>query len=128
MNSFITDVEFSKCKVIGCDWTKASQIHGLDFAGCQINYSNFAMLKLPKIKITGCEAREVDFSETDLSGGSFNGTDFERSVFFKTNLTKADLTGAVNYIIDPRNNTLKKTRFSLPEALSLLSCLDIIIE
>jgi len=128
VDSSFTEVEFSRCKVIGCDWTKAMQLHGLDFADCQINYSNFAMLKLAKIKMINCEAKEVDFTETDLSGGSFTGTDFERSVFFKTNLTKADLKGTVNYFIDPRNNTLKKARFSLPEALSLLSCLDIIIE
>ena len=75
-----------------------------------------------------CEAKEVDFTETDLSEGRFNGTDFERSVFSKTNLTKANFSGAVNYSIDPRYNTLKKTHFSLPEALSLLSCLDIVID
>lgn len=121
-------MEFSKCKVIGCDWTKASQIQGLDFKDCQINYSNFAALKLPKIVMINCEANEVDFTETDLSDGSFGGTDFERSVFSKTNLTRANLTGAVNYFIDPRYNTLKKTHFSFPEALSLLSCLDIVID
>jgi fluoroquinolone resistance protein len=128
VDSWIADVIFSKCKVIGCDWTKTSQIQGLDFTDCQINYSNFAMLKLPKITMINCEAKEVDFTETDLSDGTFAGTDFERSVFFKTNLTKANLAGAVNYCIDPRCNTIKKTHFSLPEALSLLSCLDIVID
>lgn len=128
VDSCIAEIKFSKCKVIGCDWTKTSQIQGVNFTDCQINYSNFAMLKLPKIIMINCEAKEVDFTETDLSDGSFTGTDFERSVFFKTNLTKANLKGAVNYCIDPRNNTLKKTHFSFPEALSLLSCLDIVID
>jgi len=128
VNSWITEVKFIKCKVIGCDWTKTSQVHGLDFADCQLNYSNFAMLKIPKIKIIGCEAKEADFTETDLSDGDFCGTDLEGSIFSKTNLTRANLAKAVNYSIDPRCNTLKKTRFSLPEALSLLNCLDIIID
>ena len=128
LDSSITEVEFSRCKVIGCDWTKTLQINGLDFSGCQINYSNFAMLKLPKIKMTDCEAKEVDFTETDLSNGSFTGTDFERSVFFKTNLTRANFTRAANYAIDPRHNKLKQAHFSYPEALSLLSCLDIVID
>jgi fluoroquinolone resistance protein len=127
-DSWIADVKFSKCKVIGCDWTKTSQIQGLDFTDCQVNYSNFAMLKLPKITMINCEAKEVDFTETDLSDGGFTGTDFERSVFFKTNFTRANLRGALNYCIDPRYNTLKKTHFSFPEALSLLSCLDIVID
>jgi len=128
VNSYITDVTFSKCKAIGCDWTKASQIQGFSFIDCQINYSNFAMLKLPKIIMINCEAKEVDFTETDLSNGSLTGTDFEGSVFSKTNLTEANLKGAVNYCIDPRYNTLKKTHFSFPEALSLLGCLDIVID
>ena len=128
VNSYITDVTFSKCKVIGCDWTKASQIQGFSFMDCQVNYSNFAMLKLPKIKMINCEAKEVDFAGADLNEGSFTGTDFERSVFSKTNLTKANLKGAVNYCIDPRYNALKQAHFSFPEALSLLSCLDIVID
>ena len=128
VNSYITDVTFLKCKVMGCDWTKTSQIHGLDFTDCQINYSNFTMLKLPKIKMINCEAKEVDFTETDLSEGSFTGTDFERSTFARTNLTRANLKGAINYSIDPRYNTLKQTHFSFPEALSLLNCLDIVVD
>ena len=85
-------------------------------------------MKPPRLKIINCEAKEVDFIETDLTGGVFTGTDFEGSRFFKTNLTNADFKGARNYMIDARNNTLKKTKFSLPEALSLLNGLDIIIE
>ncbi len=128
VNSQFADLKFSKCKVMGIDWTKASQIYGLDFTECQISYSNFAMLKLPKMKMINCEAKETDFTESDLSEGSFTGTDFERSVFARTNLTKANLKGAVNYGIDPRHNTLKQAHFSLPEALSLLNSLDIIID
>ena len=41
------------------------------------------------------------------------------------NLTEADFTGAKNYAIAPGMNTLKKTKFSLPEAMSLLYNLDI---
>lgn len=46
VDSWFADIEFLKCKVIGCDWTRASQVQGFDFADCQVNYSNFAMLKL----------------------------------------------------------------------------------
>jgi fluoroquinolone resistance protein len=122
------EVEFQQSKVIGIDWTRAARAEDLVFIGCQINYSNFKMLKLPKIKITGCEAKEVDFIETDLTGGDFRNTDFASSRFFKTNLSEADFRGAKNYFIDTRNNILKKARFSLPEVLTLLSSLDIVIE
>ena len=104
------------------------QTEELDFNQCQINYSNFKFLKLPQIRMANCESREADFTGTDLSHGDFKNTDFENSRFFKTNLSNADFKGAKNYSIDVNNNILKKTRFSLPEALSLLNNLDIILE
>ena len=121
-------VRFINSKVIGVDWTKAEKIRDLEFYQSQINYSSFRLLALPKIRILKCESREVDFTETDLSHGDFKGTDFEKSRFFKTNLAHADFKGAKNYYIDARVNTLKQTKFSLPEALSLLSGLDIILD
>ncbi|MEN8614155.1 pentapeptide repeat-containing protein [Dehalogenimonas sp. THU2] len=128
VNCRFREVKFLKSKVIGFDWTKAIVIEDLEFDGCQINYSNFRLLKLPGIKIIDCEAKEVDFIETDLTNGVFKKTDLENSQFFKTNLTGADFSSARNYSIDVRNNILKKTRFSMPEALALLDGLDIIIE
>ncbi len=128
MNSEFREVKFTNCKTIGIDWTRASKIKELDFTECLINYSNFRLLKLPKIVIKKCEVKEVDFIETDLKDSSFSGSNFENSVFFKTDLSGVDFTHATNYNIDVNNNTLKKTRFSLPEALSLLNNLDIIVE
>jgi len=128
MNCHFTEVQFIKCKAIGIDWTKTQKIKNLSFSECLLNYSNFRLLKLPEIKMVKCEAKEVDFIETDLSDGDFKNTDFEQSIFFKTNLTNADFSRATNYFIDIKTNTLNKTRFSLPEALSLLNNSDIIIE
>ena len=128
MNSEFREVKFVSCKAIGADWTKAEKIKELSFSDCLISYSNFRLLKLPKISMIKCEAKDVDFIEADLSGGDFRNTDFENSVFFKTNLTDADFTEAVNYSIDVKNCVLTNARFSLPEALSLLYNLDIIIE
>jgi fluoroquinolone resistance protein len=122
------EVKFFTSQVAGCDWTKADAVEGLEFTDCKLNYSNFRLLKPPRIKMINCEAKEVDFIQTDLTGGIFTGTDFENSRFFKTNLTNADFKGAKNYSIDVGNNMLKKTKFSLPEVLALLNGLDIIIE
>ncbi len=128
LDSRFIDVTFTNSKVIGFDWTKVQKVEDLSFSKCQVNYSNFKLMNLAKIKLVDCEAKEVDFIETDLTAGDFKNTDFEKSHFFKTNLTHADFKGAKNYYIDAKNNTLKKTRFSLPEALVLLESLDIIVE
>ena len=43
-------------------------------------------------------------------------------------IVDANFVRAFHYAIDFRNNFLKKTKFSLPEAVSLLQSLDIILE
>jgi fluoroquinolone resistance protein len=128
MDCRLNGVRFFRSKAIGIDWTKAEKIRDLEFKESQINYSSFKLLAIPKTKLVKCEAKEVDFTETDLSHGDFKDTDFEKSRFFKSNLAYADFKGARNYYIDARVNTLKQTRFCLPEALSLLDGLDIIVE
>ena len=75
--------------------------------------------------IKKCTAKEVDFSEANLSEADCTFTDFTSSQFRHTDLSGADFRGASNYFIQPHLNTLKKTRFSLPEAMSLLYNLDI---
>ncbi len=127
-NCRFNEVKFAGCKVIGVDWTKAEYLKELYFSNCQINYSNFRMLKIPKTRIIACEAKEVDFTEADLSQADFQRTDFEKSLFFKTNLSQADFRGAKNYYIDVHNNIIKKARFSLPDAMALLKSLDIFID
>ena len=121
-------VTFTDCKTIGIDWTKTRQFREVVFVNCQLNYSSFKLMKIPRIKMTGCEVKDADFSEAVLTKGDFRNTDFEMSRFMKTDLSGADFKDARNYAIDPRSNTLKKTRFSYPEVVSLLNSLDIIIE
>jgi len=79
------------------------------------------------IHIEYCVAHEVDLAEADLADGDFRGTDFLNSKFLHTNLTKANFTDARNYTINPISTTVKKAKFSLPEAISLLRAFDIVI-
>ena len=69
----------------------------------------------------------VTFAETNLTEVNCTHTDFSDSRFIHTNLTKADFCGAHNYAVVADRNTLKKTKFSLPEAVALLHGLDIIL-
>jgi hypothetical protein len=43
-------------------------------------------------------------------------------------LSCADFTDAKNYSIDPTANRLKKTIFSIPEALLLLKAFDVVLK
>ncbi|PKO00896.1 MAG: hypothetical protein CVU42_01930 [Chloroflexi bacterium HGW-Chloroflexi-4] len=132
-SSFI-NTRFEDCKLAGINWTQSEWASSkliqkpADFIGCVLNYSSFMGLNLEKILMTHCIAHDVSFEDANLSYVDCTCTDFENSRFAHTNLTSTDMRGAKNYNIDPILNTLKKTKFSMPDAMSLLYNLPIILE
>jgi len=130
-SSFV-QTKFEGSKVMGVNWMEAAWdtagfLRALSFEDCTINFSTFFGLQLKEIVIKGCTALEADFTEADMTKADCRNTDFAKCRFMQTNLTEADFVGAKNYAIDARINTLKKTKFSLPEAESLLHSLDIVL-
>jgi fluoroquinolone resistance protein len=131
-NSAFSATRFEDSKVIGVNWTRAdwsaTRLHRpLGFFECAISHSTFIGLSLRQIQIRDCVAVDVDFRESDLSQADLTGTDLSESLFSNTNLTEADLRRAHNYHIDPKQNTLEQAKFSLPEAISLLYSLGVIL-
>lgn len=134
--SIFKDVQFFKCKLIGVDWSAANWrntsliqiLKTIGFVDCVINYSYLSGLDLEKLQIEKCIAHEVNFSESNLKGANFRKTDLEKSIFQQTNLEGADFVGASNYFIPPELNRLSKAKFAMPEAMSLLYSMDILIE
>jgi uncharacterized protein YjbI with pentapeptide repeats len=125
--------EFQDCSTIGINWSEAEWpsrplLNLIHFNGCVLNYSTFIGLSLPGIRIKNCQALDVDFSEAGLNGADFSDTDLSRSRFQHTDLTVADFRSARNYTLSPTENKLKGARFTLPEAMSLLYGLDIILD
>jgi fluoroquinolone resistance protein len=118
---------FIGCKLVGINWTAAAKSFSVDFQDCMMHLSSFSGMNLKKIKIINCLAREVSFAETNMTEADCTMTDFSGSIFLRTNLTMANFTDAKNYRIDVRSNTVTKARFSIPEAISLLETLGIII-
>ena len=72
-----------------------------------------------------CKLHSVDFTDADCSDAYFAQSDLYRSIFYNTNLTRADFNHASSYAIDVNENRIKGARFSLPEAISLLDGLGI---
>ncbi|MBN1266087.1 MAG: pentapeptide repeat-containing protein [Anaerolineales bacterium] len=131
--SAFPSTRFEKAKLIGINWTSADWgALGIGtppvFLECVLNHGTFIGVDLKGTQILDCVAREVDFREADLSGVKFGRTDFSGSLFGQTNLSKADLSRAYSYAIDPGANTLEGTRFSMPEALSLLYNMNIVLD
>lgn len=125
---------FEDCQLVGINWmaTNLAQFknvfaHPLDFYRCVLNHAIFMGLNLQKVQMVDCIAKNVSFEEADLSHANCQRTEFTGSRFNLTNLTDADFSGARQYMISPTQNTLKKTKFSLPEAITLLDGLDILL-
>jgi fluoroquinolone resistance protein len=127
-----TSVKFVDSQAIGVNWTEAAWparglFNAIGFERCAISHSTFIGLGLRRVEIVDCVAHNADFAEADLTEANCTGTDFKDSRFLHTDLTEADFTGATNYAIAANLNVLRKTRFALPEAMSLLYGLDIML-
>ena len=132
IGSTFINTSFDQSKIIGGNWAQADWSASdlgtpISFNKSALNHSTFIGLSLQGIQIIDCQAVNVDFREADLTKADFAGSDLSESLFIHTNLSAADLSRARNYQINPGMNTLEKAKFSLPEAMSLLDSMDIIL-
>ncbi len=123
-------VHFEQCKMIGIDWTLAKWLDyvfdaTVSFNDCRLCDSSLFGLDLDDLKITNCVAHRVDFREGRFIGADFSGSDFANSLFNRTNLSRSDITDAVNYHMDFTANSLTKAKFSRGQAVCLLAFADI---
>lgn len=133
METAFAGVRILDSKASGINWTETAQNRGglaspPEFSATVLDGSVFQGMDLEDATMKDCRAVDVDFSSASLRGADLKGTDFHGARFNGTDLSTADLRGAVNYSIDIEFNTIKKARFSLPEAVALLKNLDIILD
>ncbi len=126
--SRLRGVAFKNCRAGGVNWAGAGSLDDLAFEHCVLDHGVFSGAKLPRFSAVDCRVREADFAEADLRAAVFAKCDLLGSRFFGADLSGADLRGAFDYMIDARQTKMKKTRVSLPEAVSLLAGLDVILE
>lgn len=125
-NTMLNNVKFIDSKVMGIDFSKCSKfLFSVSFEKCVLNFSVFFKNDLKNTVFKECILQEISFIETNLNSAKFIDCDLTRATFDRTNLEKADLSTSRNYIINPEINKLKKTKFSMPNVLGLLSHLDI---
>ncbi|HEV2681921.1 MAG TPA: pentapeptide repeat-containing protein [Rhodanobacter sp.] len=129
-SSGFSAVTFTDCKMVGINWTDAywSSIHmvgALSFIRCVLNDSTFFGLHLRELKLIDCRAVDVDFTGANCEDADFSHSDLRDSVFRQTRLARANFSEAKNYSINVFNNDIKRAKFTLPDAMSLLYSLDI---
>jgi fluoroquinolone resistance protein len=119
------NVRFQHCNIGSVDWTEAvwdafPPFPHLRFHNCTLDDSSFFGLNLEEIALADCQAHRVDFRQGNFSRGNFTKSDLAGSLFFKTWLSEADFTNAINYDVDIRNNEMRCSKFSQHQAIRLL--------
>jgi uncharacterized protein YjbI with pentapeptide repeats len=128
-NTSFQDVIFLDSKMLGLRFESCNAfLLSFRFETCILDHSSFFRNKIKKTVFKDCQLREIDFTETDLTGSLFTNCDLDRAIFANTILEKCDLRSSYNYSIDPENNHMKKARFSMTGVKGLLDKYDIDIE
>jgi fluoroquinolone resistance protein len=133
MSKFLLQTEFMDCKITGVnwtslDWSRITIASPISFESCDISFSVFNSLQLNELGLRNSKAHDVDFSECDLKGADFFKSDLMDSRFSLSKLDNCNFQEAINYYIDPIENSIKGAKFSSPEVLSLLSRFKINID
>lgn len=120
---------FVGCKMLGVDFTRCSSFaFSFSFTECHLDYSNFFGRKLRKTVFKGCTLKDVEFTEADLTASEFLECDLSSAKFSNTILEKADFRTAINFVIDPDSNKMKKAKFSTQNLVGLLYKHNLVID
>ena len=116
------DCEFTSCKLTGINWSICDDSMGFTIkcTECDLSYSSFINMNLPKSAFHRCKLYETEFSGCILKQVAFCKSDLLRTVFAHNDLSQADFREAINYVFDIRENKVKHAKFSASEVLNLL--------
>lgn len=120
--------KFTDCKMIGVTWSAIGGFLTATYESCIMNNNIFADMNLTRFQFNSCSFVEASFHNTKLMHAVFDDCDLSGCLFSQADLSFADFRTSRNYRISAEQNTLRKTQFSLPEAVSLLVNLDIVLK
>lgn len=133
LDTRFVETGFESCKVTGVNWgllnwAGTALSSPMSFESCDVSFSVFNSLNLPGLIMRNCKAHDVDFESCDLTGGNFAKTDLANTRFNSTKLNGCDFREAINYYINPNENSVAGANFSVPEVLNLLSSFGIRVD
>ncbi len=113
---------------LGADALARSPFTGIRFERTRLAGCTLDGLELPDFAARACVLSECLVQDCRLPGADFSESRFERTVFLRCGLERADFRGAEGYAIDPRETRLGGARFSPAGALGLLAPFGIVID
>jgi uncharacterized protein YjbI with pentapeptide repeats len=121
-------VKLKNCRLSGINWSMTEKLESVSFEDCQMRDATFIGVRLDDCTLERCIAHGATFREASLVKASFRDSELVRAEFVNCDLRGADFRGAIGYAISVTENRLQNARFSLPEAVSLLKGLGILLE
>ncbi len=122
LHTALREVQFIGSKLLGVQFDVcADLLFDVSFERCQLEVCNFYQRVMKKANFRDSKINECDFTEVNLSEAHFSSCDLFSSTFDRTNLMKADLTTATNFIIDPESNQVRGAKFSIDSLPGLLA-------
>lgn len=126
--TIFNQVTFIGCKMIGIDFSPCNPMFlNLGFTNCNLTLANFNALELPKTNFKDCTLDQVDFSETQLKGSNIENCQLKNTVFYNTKLDSCNFNSSTYLLIDPDQNSIKKTKFNIDQLPGLLKKHDIVV-
>lgn len=121
-------VEFETCRLTGNDFS--ALMLGpmgvmIKFDGCDLSFCSFRKMDLTACTFENCVLHEGEFTQCELEGVSFGGSDLGRCAFNANSMIETDLRGARNYLISPHANRIRGMKVELPDAQGLLVALGV---
>ena len=128
-NTGFREVQFKTCKMLGLHFEDCNPfLLAFEFKDCQLDYSSFCGMKIPKTKFKGCRLLEVDFTDCDLQESVFENCDLTKITFVNTLLQSTDFRTSYGFSFDPSQNHVSKAKFSKHNITGLLTKFNIEIE
>ena len=123
------EVTFIDCKMLGTDFSICNNfLFAVEFNRCNLDYASFYNFTIKKTVFKDCSMKDVDFTETILTGSRLDNCDLTGAIFERTIAEKVDFRTAKNFVIDPEINNLKKARFTISGLVRLLTKYDLEVE
>ncbi len=121
--------QFNRCNFSDVNFAMVDPLlFDISFTGCNLDYTKFYTLKLPRTIFTDCSIVASDFMSADLSDAIFDNCDLHQSTFIDTICHRTDFLSSFNYTMDPERNKLKKAIFSKDGLIGLLSKHGIVVK
>ena len=125
MSSSFRHTSFKNCKLVGINWSTVNSVSLISFFECVLDLCSFMDIDLSSCEFKNSKIHDVEFSSCNLKRASFENSSLKNSNFTGANCEEVNFEGAKDYYIDPHHTNLKDAQFSLPEAISLFSAMEI---